>query len=340
MSLSTGSSLYYPFIHPRSTGAMKAALLYWDRVRRIVPRSVERGGYVYDDDENARLLAESELLVATSPSGYEAGASKRFLGIVAPRLDEFRMTLQEAGALAARREGIHVEKMLMGLLDRLEALGIAHRFGPWVSMREEVAALYMYCLASEMGERMGTPLLCDSLEVAALGQALLFGENEGPETNDLLVSLGIELPSPISMDSVSTEEIISFSEKRRDERVRFREAIEEILNKARSAADPHQLEDFLQTERGKVASAVRDYRATVEELQVATITSTANLATPALAASAVAAFNLSPATATVLAGIGLAIAGTNIVAATRGKARAVRSSSPYHYLHAIEMEFG
>ena len=36
--ISPGTALYYPYIHPREIDHLKAALIYWDRVRRIVAR--------------------------------------------------------------------------------------------------------------------------------------------------------------------------------------------------------------------------------------------------------------------------------------------------------------
>jgi hypothetical protein len=35
--MTIGTTLYYPFIHPRDANHLKAAMVYWDRVRRIVP---------------------------------------------------------------------------------------------------------------------------------------------------------------------------------------------------------------------------------------------------------------------------------------------------------------
>ena len=62
---STGTALYYPCIHPRDIHAVKAALLFWDRVRRIVPDAAVNEGHVQDDEDEARVLTECDLLVST-----------------------------------------------------------------------------------------------------------------------------------------------------------------------------------------------------------------------------------------------------------------------------------
>jgi hypothetical protein len=58
MALSIGTALYYPYIHLRDVNDIKSALLYWDRVRRIVPDSVSDGPYVHGDQEEAQRLMD------------------------------------------------------------------------------------------------------------------------------------------------------------------------------------------------------------------------------------------------------------------------------------------
>ena len=45
-ALATGSALYYPYIHIRSLDHIKASLIYWDRVRRIVPDMLRHGDVI------------------------------------------------------------------------------------------------------------------------------------------------------------------------------------------------------------------------------------------------------------------------------------------------------
>lgn len=83
--MSTGRTLYYPFIHPWKTDHLKAALIYWDRVRRIVPDAVTYGDYAMDDDDDLKTLADRRLLVATRPEPYEDSASTVFFQHLQPR---------------------------------------------------------------------------------------------------------------------------------------------------------------------------------------------------------------------------------------------------------------
>ena len=65
--MSTGTTLYYPFIHPRDLNCLKSSLLYWDRIRRIVPDSLRLGDHVLYDDDDGRLLTDRELLIQHLP---------------------------------------------------------------------------------------------------------------------------------------------------------------------------------------------------------------------------------------------------------------------------------
>lgn len=338
--LSTGTALYYPYIHPREINHLKAALVYWDRVRRIVPRPLDAGKYVFDDDDAARMLADNELLLATKPEPYEAEATRKFFEHVEPQSDKFRIDLEAARGLARRNRGIHVEKIGGLAIDRLRDLGLAHRFGDWVYMHDEVGAFYMFCLASEMSRQIGAPLFSDHQEDAALGQSLLFEPDSSADVSEVLLRVGVKLPSPEALQDVPLRDVVNFAVKRADERRRFREAVEGIVKTARSAENQTAIEDYLATQRAAIESAVNDHRQALDELRVGVVASFAKITVPAAVASAVTALSLSEFVAAVFAGVGIAWSAIACIAETRGKLRQARTSTPYHYLTSIETAFG
>lgn len=338
--ISPGTALYYPYIHPREIDHLKAALIYWDRVRRIVPRPVLEGKYVYDDKDDARLLADYELLVATRPEPYEERAAQKFFEHVEPQSANFRIDIATARDLAQRNQGIHIEKFGHSVIKRLHKLGLAHRFGDWVFMHDEVGAFYMFCLASEMSDRMGAPLFSDSIDDAVLGESLLFEPSSAADVSDVLLRVGIRLPSPEELRNVSVSKFAEFAIKRSGERQNFRKAIEGIVETARSAADPNAINDYLASQRSTITEAVNNHRAALDELNVGAVSSIAKITVPAGAAAAIAALPLSPIAAAAFAGIGIAVSAISCYAETRGKLRQARTSSPYHYLTSIERTFG
>lgn len=334
--MSTGTALYYPYIHPRQTKQLKAALIYWDRIRRIVPNSVTHGDHVLDDDQDAELLTDRGLLVSTRPEPYEEEAAKRFFEHVEPKSAQFRIDIDAARDLAKRNRGIHVEKIGNAVLQRLSDLGLAHKFGDWVSMHDVVGAFYMFCLASEMADRMSAPLFTDSADDAAMGQALLFTSRKPSNLSETLVRLGVTLPSPDQLDHLPMKVVADFAKRRAAERQEFRMAVEGILETTRSTTDPNAVDDYLSSQRTQIKRAVKNLRETVAELKVGAISGTAKITVPAGAAAAIVALPFSAAAAAILAASGLAIAAVACYAETKGKLRQARASTPYHYLVAIQ----
>jgi hypothetical protein len=334
--MSTGTTLYYPYIHPRETSHLKAALIFWDRVRRIVPSSATHGDRVDGDDDDAQLLVDRGLLVATAPGPYEKAASKRLFEHIEPNSDRFRIDIETARDLASRNRGIHIEKIGDTVLQELHNLGMAHRFGEWVFMHHEVGASYMFYLASEMADKLSAPLFTDSPDDAAMGQALLFTPDTTASLSEKLVRLGINLPSPQQLQQLPMRKIAKFAQRRAVEKQEFRAAVEGILETARSHTDQNAVDDYLSSQRVRIEAAVRNLRATIDELHVGAVSGAAKITLPAGAAAAIAALPLSLPAAAILGALGLTIAAISVYAETRGKLRQARAGTPYHYLLAVK----
>lgn len=336
--MKTGTTLYYPYIHPRSTAYLKAALIYWDCVRRIVPNSITHGDRVQGDDDDSRLLTDLGLLVSTQPEPYAQDAAQKFLEHIEPQTPRFRIDLDTARKLARRHHGIHIEKIGEPVISRLYELGIAQQFGEWVSMRHEVGAFYMFCLASEMSKKMSSPLFTDSRQDATLGQSLLFEPDTAAQVSKILVRVGVTLPSPEQLDQIPMKVIADFVQRRSVEKQQFREAVEGIIEMARSNADQNAIDDYLSSHQKRIVDAVKNLRASLEELKIGAIASAAKITVPAGAAAAIAALPISATAAAILGATGLAVTAISCYAETRGKLRQVRTSTPYHYLISIANE--
>jgi hypothetical protein len=338
--ISPGTALSYPYIHPRNIDHLKAALFYWDRVRRIVPWEVlAQDGHADGDSGDARELTDRGLLVATEPALYAAGAAQKFFDHIEPQSSRFHIDLNEAHDLARRNPGIHIEKLGYGVFERLRELGLARQIGSWVSMRDEVSAFYMFCLASEMGTKMSAPLLSDSPDDAALGQSLFFEPDSPADTSDVLLRIGIKLPSPEALRNIPTRIIADFAINRAAERQAFRETVQGIVDTARAARDPNSLEDYLRSQRTIMTRAISDYRKTIDELHVGGVASFAKLTVPTGLAIVLGTL-FAPVPAAILGATGLAILGVSVFAETRGKLREAKLSQPLHFMTSVEKKFG
>jgi len=341
MAGDTGSALYYPYIHVRNFERVGAALLYWDRVRRIVPASMRIGNHAQDDNVDARRLADEGLLIATDPTPYEQVAAERFFKHIEPRAADFHITPHEARHLAAQQHGLHIEKLGDQVIARLQALNLGHAVGDWVGMHDQVGSLYMYYLASEIGGRVDAPLLAPSRKESELGQALLFEPEPGADVSDDLLRLGIVFPSPDDLENmgVTAEQIVTFAKARAAERIRFRQAIQGIIDTARQTSDPNALADYVATRAIEIQEAIADLRKTFDELHVGAATSVAAITVPAGLSAALVALPFSQVAAAILGGTGIVISAIACIAETRGKLRSAKTSSPYHYVVAVEKEF-
>ena len=335
-----GSALSYPYIHMREFERVGAALLYWDSVRRIVPPSARVSNRAEGDDDNARLLADEGLLVATDPTPYEAAAADKFFAHITPRAAEFTITPEQARDFANQERGIHIEKLGDSVLARIQGLQLGHACGEWVGMHDEVGSLYMYYLASEMSRNIQAPLLAPTDEEAAFGKTLLFEPEPGADVSADLLRLGVSLPSPkdFQQGGISVQDLVDFAKKRAGERIAFREAIQEIITVARNTADPNALDDYIRREARVIGEAVSNLRKTIDELHVGAAKSAAAITLPAGLASALAVAPLSPVAAAILAATGVVISVVACFAETRGKLRTARISSPYHYVLSVESE--
>ena len=338
--MSTDTTLYYPFIYPRDINCLKAALIYWDRVRRIVPNTV----VVEDEDRDIQILTGRELLLNTEPGPYVEAAANQFFECVErlqPRPERFQIDVETAKDLASRNNGIHVRKLGYPVLRRLQSLGLAAlTLGEdWVRMDDKVGALYMHCLASEMAKQMSVPLYTDSPADAAVGEALSFSPRPGDPTSENLVRLDIRMPSAQQLENIPMEDIADFAERRSGEKREFRTAIEGIMTTAQNYDDPNAMSDYLAGEGVRIKQAITNLNKTMDELKVGVIDGIAKITVPA-GTAALAAFLPIPHVAAILASFGLAIAGISCYAGTRHKLREARASSPYHYLVARKEDLG
>lgn len=337
--LETGSALYYPYIHPRDIGQLKCALLYWDRVRRIVPGGLIYGRSVMGDNKDAEALSAEGLLVSTSPVSYETNTLNLFLSKVEPHAKRLGISPEVVHKVQAESGGIHIEKIGYEAVRRLERLGLATRAGAWVGMKEEVGAYYMFCLASEMGAQMKATIFTDTEENATIGQSLLFQPRAAETRTDVLVKLGIQMPLPQELAKVPLKDFIKFTKESGGQRRAFREAIEVVLNAASSIQDPNALEDFLHNERAKLEDALKAHNSKLRELNLTTMNAVAALTAPAGFGTAIGSL-LGPVGAAIGMAVGLTISGVACFVETRGKLKEAATSSPYHYVLSLEHQFG
>lgn len=341
-----GKALYYPYIHVRDRDWLKLALLYWDGIRRIVPSSVRT-----HDFPDVQMAVDEGLVEDTLPADYLLAASERFREAIIPLLDhpflEPRTMLSEMAQVMDRRGigpgvapdrevSIHVEKMARGLLHQLQDRGLARRTEDWIAVERGVGNLYMMCLASEMSARIRSPLVTDTPEYASCGEYLAYGDPPDPAdvtgTSDLLLRLGINLPSTEHLSRVPMERILGHHRRFAAERRRFRQAIEEIQRAAATISDTNALADFLAEKAAEIRVADEAHQKTLEDLHVETVGSALLISCPTVLASTAAVVKAVGEAGLAVVGGGIAVSIVNWWATRRRERRERVGGSPWHYL--------
>jgi hypothetical protein len=155
-------ALYYPHVHFDSLGWVKAALLYWEKIVRLVP-----AGFQTWDPPEVHELAVEGLIENVSSAPYLHSADQIF----AARLEEMLQTHLGPSLCLKRESGslLHVADIEPGLLRQLQARRLAAAAGDWVTMSPDIATLYKITLATVAGEDLHAAPATDdpSCDVAA-----------------------------------------------------------------------------------------------------------------------------------------------------------------------------
>ncbi|UBF26646.1 DUF6236 family protein [Kovacikia minuta CCNUW1] len=337
---SFGKALYYPYIQIHDENWLKLALLYFDGIRRIVPKYVDP-----DDSPIEREVVNRGLLEATSPEDYCEAAEEKFVEDFLPLLEqktsEATLLLKQVSQTFSKNRVstrlLHLEKMTNSLRWKLEDLGLARKDGDWLRVDSNVAGSYMICLAAVMSSEIKAPPVTDTPEYQSLGEYLSFGqipEGRFQEPHSILLKLSVNFPDPQSLENVPISRILRFSEHHRDERKQFRQVIESITKAANETSDPIALEDSLNEKRRDIESALRDHQRALDELNVKFVGSLLSVSAPtAIAATAGLAV---PPLAAVLTGVGISVSLVKWWAEVRGSRREAVKKSPWHYLLSVQ----
>lgn len=337
----TGSALYYPFIRFQNTAWLKLALLYWDRVRRIVPAWVRP-----DDPQEVEEARDAGCLLDTPPEDYTERAEAQYRN----SFPNLRIHPDDPTALrmlvAMERAGldqlpVHADKMTRQLRAEFEESGVARCAGEWVYLDPLVAALYMACLARCMSDAMRAPLVTDSEAYAVIDEHVAgkpVGEPSAEALSESLAfTVSVGLPSVSALAKVPMDKILRHRDHTAEQRRRFRKAVEDVVGAAARIEDEVALADYWSEQRDVVRTALEEHRRSLEELGCGHVGTLLRSSVPAAVAWGVGHWHsVDPMLASILGGCGLAAALVTSYADRRGAARRVTDGCPWHYVIAME----
>lgn len=163
-------ALYYPWIEIQDESWLKNAILYWDKIQTIVPRSIDKPYknktakalfkegllkpfYVHPELEDIEELTEDVLEYINSSEGAqllfpEDVTDSRFI-----HPDKFFERIFEVISMYPEKLPYKIQDMLRESLDNE---------GRWISVNKVFANFYMTLLATHLSEKHGIALLTDS----------------------------------------------------------------------------------------------------------------------------------------------------------------------------------
>lgn len=253
------SVLYFPSIEFADDGWVKAALICWDHVYRIVPpgyspadsdeirRAIDAGvvrNIAIDDDERSEtLLAYTGFIDAqhSLPHGIESNSESHFL---------------------------HPEKIDERLYSRLEEQA-KHVFADRrLELPAGLARGYMYFLSQSVARRRNLCRATDDRDSWAISS--YFSEDGNfsdsvysPGAAMHYSSLSIRDLVPTSVGSVPMKAIIDFTQTKKDEKHQFRSALHSLSERIASVQNHEQRDQVL-------ADYCKSVEGTIEQLRRAT----------------------------------------------------------------------
>lgn len=163
-------ALYYPWIEVQDESWLKNAILYWDKIQTIVPRSINKPYknktakalfkegllipfYVYPDLEDVEEITEDVLEYINSTEGAQVLLSEDVADSRFIHPDKFSGRIFEAISMYPEKLPFKIQEILRESLDNE---------GGWISVDRRFANFYMTLLATHLSGKHGIALLTDS----------------------------------------------------------------------------------------------------------------------------------------------------------------------------------
>jgi hypothetical protein len=329
------ATLYFPHVQFRSIDWLKSALLYWEKVKRIVPE-----GFGPEDPPEVRSLVEAGLVEDVSPAPFRDAARARFhprfAALAKSRNGRFPWSTLERAATV-----LHPDKLDERLQHELADRGLARASGDWLEVEPQVAALYLTVLAAEAGEHHGTPLTTDAFAIDVAG-IYLATEGEPTPTSDgsALARTAVRFPAPAALSGVSIDRILKIREKYGLERTRFRELFQATSAELATLSSREAIADHLAVKKANFELELKAQTEILDEARASNVWDFINISTPAAVAAGGALVGASPVVLGIGTAVSLVFGAVNWFGGHRGRKRDAAASTPLHYLIPLAHELG
>jgi hypothetical protein len=224
-------ALYYPGLEFPSVTWVKAALLYWEGLLRIVPDGVSP-----NDPAEVKELVEAGVIQNVSPAPFRRATTDAF----GPRLEELLRSRagkpieDEWAACPNARDGetlVHLTQIEHVLARKLEARHLMSAAGEWARMSPAVARLYQITMANEAARQLFAAPVTDNVgnDVACsyfAFEKMQIDPHLVPPDGLQFAQLYLPFPSQKVVDTISLNRLLEIRSKYQLMRRRFRDTIQ------------------------------------------------------------------------------------------------------------------
>lgn len=253
--------LYYPSIEFLDSNWLKSAILLWDKVYRIVPKSYRP----YDSEEVIEAVEKDYVrnIVLTNDD----------LSITANQFIDFsdHLSYLPAGFGSGNFDArIHREKIDYRLMDYFKrGRGELGNDG-FIKVNRDIANGYMFFLASTISKRRNIPKMTDNADMYA---AMTFFDYEGKlkeeyssTKNDIAANIIIENVIPGNIDVLSMNDVITISENNYDAKKVFHEKLEILIDNMSQVEDSGTLVEMVNDFRTDILSINREKKKIINSI--------------------------------------------------------------------------
>ena len=268
--MSFGHALYYPHINLTNKNWVKHALLFWDKISRIVPQSVEPS----DSEDIIKLKHESGFIEDYHPEPWDTShAFQEFSNILREIIESDHFFHERFFERERHRRNyirdyedrrrffselvhssgtyIHVEKVDRQLKEYLFEIGIAvpgrHEYEDWIKIDNEIGALYMTYFAKSISMHNSLPIVTDVEQSfsAAMHFESKVNSDYRSQFEYRLGNLLIQTVVPKNINDVPLDKLLEIRRKYDEERTAFFNEVSALSNSISAVDNGNALTDAL-----------------------------------------------------------------------------------------------
>lgn len=262
MTLKKADILYYPTIEFPDHEWVTRALLYWDRVRRIVPEN-----YTPKDTPFITELVKNGLIKNIPvKEGTQISVAERF--------NEFLDNHQNVAGLHFRDlpdeefHYIHNDKVYFQLWESFKELGLVE--DEWAKLPKASAEYYMLFLADEMAKKLGMSTGTD-VEDYWNAQPLFLEKGNFIDDESYMncatgqyYNMALKDMVPGDVSYVTLDNLIKYADKRSEEKKQLREHVDAIIREIPLIEDEDQKEQVMNDMLDGIEKTKKEYQKSMD----------------------------------------------------------------------------